>query len=68
MALSAPLWPSNPAALDTAFVFCVWGLLREQAQHRDKGWIDCWNVHRVLEGLAWGVGAGILMGICNTVS
>ena len=49
-----------------AIVSTIYGLLREQAQHRHQGWVGAfydtirgvrWN--RLIEGLAWGVGGAI---------
>ena len=41
--------------------WCTWGLLREQAQLKDKGFFSgVQSFHKICEGLAWGVG-GLLM-------
>lgn len=57
-ALLAILWIDNPVA--SAFVFFVFGFLREQAQHRDEGFFGWITQHRMTEAGSWGVGAGIM--------
>ena len=40
----------------------AFGLLREQAQSHEEGWrLPFTRLHKLLEGFAWGVGAGIAM-------
>ena len=62
--LALPLTTINPFIL--FLVFSIWGLLREQAQKNAKGmsftqnWIKIWNLEKLLEGFAGGVGAAIL--------
>ena len=65
-ALAAPFWIWNPSFGVIFAVWTVFGLLREQAQ---SSWSALFkSLHKWLEAIAWGVGGGILMGICNLVS
>jgi len=45
-------WMIVPAVL-------VFALLREQAQHRDEGWLGWITVHRLWEAVQWGLGAAV---------
>ena len=74
-ALAAPLWMANPNSAIVAGIWSVWGLLREQGQSKDQGWIGAFfyeeggfKWHKLIEGLAWGVGGGALMLVANLVS
>lgn len=40
-------------------VIAVWGLLREQAQHRDEGFFGWINGHRLFEASQWVIGASL---------
>lgn len=62
LALVAPilLWPGALSAGGSALAF---GLLREQAQHRQDGWIGWVTRHRLLEAAAWAPLAAILGGL-----
>ena len=48
-------------------VWVAWGLLREQSYSAGKSkargekpsWVDWINMHKFLEGVAWGLGAGL---------
>ena len=49
-----------------AITASIYGLLREQAQHYNQGWVGAFYdaLHgvrwlRITEGLVWGVGAGL---------
>ena len=73
--LSLPLVPAAmvwwPTAPIVVALWMLWGLLREQSysrgKHRDdpsyQPWLDWWTVHKALEGVSWGPGAGVVLGI-----
>ena len=48
-------------AWSIAPVVLLVGLLREQAQHRQEGWIGWVSWHRLGEALAWSAGAALLV-------
>ncbi len=67
-ALAAPLWYWHPSAWVVAGVWAIWGLLREQGQSKDEGWLRPFTrIHKWIEGISWGVGGGTLMGIANLI-
>ena len=48
----------------------LFGWLREIAQHRVKGnplktWFGWWTIHRAVEGVSWGFGAGVMHALIN---
>lgn len=45
-------WMIIPAVL-------IFGLLREQAQHRDDGFFGWITGHRLWEAIQWGIGAAV---------
>lgn len=50
--------------LQGSLLSAAWGLLREQAQSRDEGfWSGVKNPHKIAEGLTWGIGALLGLGI-----
>ena len=62
--LAVPLRASHPVALFV--VFALFGLLREQAQRSELGWIGAFiepdgdiRWHKVIEGCTWGLGAAL---------
>ncbi len=55
-AILACEWAIIPAVL-------IFGLLREQAQHRDQGWFGWITGHRLWEACQWGVGAAVATGL-----
>lgn len=62
LATVVALWPSASAFF---VVFAVSGLLREQAQRSELGWVGAFvesdgsvRWRKVIEGTSWGIGAG----------
>ncbi len=54
-----PWWPY----LAVPLVWMGWGMFREQAQHREQGWLGWFNGPRLLEAASWGIGGVVAMGV-----